>query len=468
MNAASENLLPYHPALERIRRFRLLYAIAVNSVAILLVVAIILSWRVTEYRTLGQLTVSVPADSPIPPAEAAEHLTRCIRETASDESLAKVLSRSLLPSRTSAAEAPENQATEWTPQQLDQVRQAMAFSVTPARSKAGMQVTIVVAGKGSPRETALVRSFLEQLNQTLVDEVSSQATRDVAEVLKPERLQDLRDRQDAQLVAVNDHLQSMNTELVSLATDTMELASTVGSMSVGNVAPGLQAGQSAPTAGLSGTDPANGQKLANPFQPAGFQSQKTGASDHSHLPTANDLRERFGKLPVHELSRSIVKVEQDWNATLAPMEELLARASVSTTSTALRPVARSEMRQVPHGLQIPREWLLLAVASALALGCVLASGVDMRSHDPGLGSTDQVEKVLGVPVIGNLRSPSAPGQAFRNTWSVRILKLNELVVFTTLLTLIVVCLSAPEIRQNLIENPLHAVARILWSIRSLA
>lgn len=443
MPVATEAPLPFHPALEKIRRFRLLYAVAVNAVAIVIAVAVLMSMRVREYRTLGQIDIAPPAGSGLPLESANAILTDTVRESASDESLRQVLAAALDGKGTKQ----EGIASSYSVAQLDLLRQAMAFSIVPLSDGAGIRVTVALSGSGSAAEKRLVQAFLARFADQL-----ARPSRDAGGLVAPEILSEdgfraMRQRQDASLVQANQQLQAVNTQLVSLAGEVLDLAAAVDQAELENART---------TAAVAG-----GQSV---FRQAGFSGS---GSENGPLHRSESLREKFAAIPLTEFSKTLAGIEKDWDAAFLSLEACLHRPVVTgVPASPLRALSRSEMRQVPFGLQPPREWLLLAVACALALGCVLASGVDIRTHDAGLGSAEEIEKTLGVPVIGSLRAGIAQPANARRLWSLRILKLNELVVFTTLLTILVVSLSSQEVRQTLIENPLHAVARILWSIRS--
>jgi hypothetical protein len=97
---------------------------------------------------------------------------------------------------------------------------------------------------------------------------------------------------------------------------------------------------------------------------------------------------------------------------------------------------------------------------------VICSRFDVWSFDRGFESSKAAAESLAVPVFtwGN-EAEVAPKRP-EITASSRILKLSEILLFTTLLVVAGMVLIDPEYRQAVLENPLHAFARLLWMWKS--
>jgi len=113
-----------------------------------------------------------------------------------------------------------------------------------------------------------------------------------------------------------------------------------------------------------------------------------------------------------------------------------------------------------------RTTLLWATLAAIFLGSVISSRFDVWSFDRGFESSNAAAESLAVPVFtwGN-EAQVAPKRP-EMTASSRILKLSEILLFTTLLVVAGMVLIDPEYRQAVLENPLHAFARLLWMWKS--
>ncbi len=447
MRATATSPLPSHPVIERIRRFRLLYAIAVHTIALLILVAVLWASRVREFHTVGFVDIkSTRATGPLD-SSAVDSVSDCIRRAAGDESLSRLLGECRAAIAGSPARESQSGRAMFAASALDQLRQRMAFAVVPHGNGERVRISVMLSGKGTPLENGLVQSFLGAVSDQ-VTLASALPDSHQAIVLTEGQLRDLRVERDRLLMQANAQLEAVNLRLVGLANSMIEAG------------PGLAAAES-PASGNDGSLP----RQNNPFMQASF-----GAGSTEPAPGSTQLawREQFAAIPLDDLSATFSAMESEWDRAMRPLATLVGQQAGQLSIQPLRAVSRGEVLQAPHGVAVPREWLLLTVAAALAFACVLASGVDARWHDPGFVNNKELERNLGVPVLGTLKA-AAPAD-FRSRaghWSLRILKLNELVVFTTLLALCIVAVASPEIREVLVVNPLHALTRIVWSFRSI-
>lgn len=440
MPVSATNPLPAHPVIERIRRFRLLYAIAVHAIAVLILAAILWASRVNEFQTVGFVDIKSTVASANLGDPAVDSVSDCIRRAAGDDSLAKLLNECRDKTATSALTA-ESGGRSFPSAELDRLRQRMAFAVVPHADGERVRISVMLAGRGTPLEQRLVESFLGSVSDQ-VTLASALPAGHQSLVLSENQLRDLRRERDRLLSLANEQLGDVNLRLVGIANVLLD-----GDAGIASALPEDEAG-----------------RQGNPFMQASFGN----ASPAGGAAALTTLHEKFAAIPLDELSATFAAMEVEWDRALRPLATLVGQQARQMAVQPLRAVSRGEVLQAPHGVAVPREWLLLAVAAALALGCVLASGVDARWHDPGFECAKDMERGLGVPVLGTLRTAEpAQGRKPRVHWSLRILKLNELVVFTTLLALCVVAVASPEIRDLLVINPLHAVTRIVWSFRSI-
>ncbi len=430
--------LPSHPAVERIRRFRLMYAIGVHAGALLIVAAVFVALQVREIRTIAQLEITPVAAKGVSSDKLSQAITDCIRNAASDETLNGLLGRCL------AKQENDGAALRYSAADLDRLRQRMAFAVLPVPDSQSFQVSLVLSGTGNQIESALVESFLAQIGDE-VAVASSGPRKPKSDLIAESQYQALVSRRNDLLDRANDQLQDANSRIVSLAQDVITIAD--------------QASQMVTTESTNDRDGV----AHNPFMQASF----VGENGLAGTSAAATWRERFTDIPLSDLSNTFAEIEKSWNESLRPLGDLVAEQNSYQAPVVMRATRRGETMQIPFGMKPTREWLLLAMAAALAFGCVLASGVDLRCHDPGLGTAEEIEKSLGVPVLGQIRPAAGGTSPIGRHWSVRILKLNELIVFTTLLAILVVSIGSSDIRSTLVENPLHAVAKILWQVRTL-
>lgn len=473
MRAASLPRLPSHPVVERIRRFRLLYAVAVNSVAVVILVAVAMASRVHEYRTVGFVEMKPVRASGRPDAATLDTVSECIRRAAGDSPLTALLNEcqaASAPSTRRKSEADAESRT-WTPAELDRLRERFAFAVVPVEGRDTVRVSVMFSGRGTRLEDAVVRGFLGSISDqvTLASSIPS-LHRPVA--LTDDQLVRMKQDRDHLLQEANSRLQEINLQLVGLGNDLIAAEEREQAWKQLRVA--SQNSTETPSAPAA-PQPTSGEsqtRFANPFFQASFSPPAApDASAGAPVPATPEIglsgtRERFAAIPLAELSMTFIEIERQWGQALQPLETLLRNQAVTASVSPLRPVSRSEVYQLPAGMRAPREWLLLTLAVALVAGCVLASGIDARWHDPGFVAPGEIEEQLGVPLVGTIRGPAA-GATPRRHWAVRILKLNEVVVFSTLLAICVAAIASPEIRQLLIENPLHALVRIVWSVRSI-
>lgn len=106
--------------------------------------------------------------------------------------------------------------------------------------------------------------------------------------------------------------------------------------------------------------------------------------------------------------------------------------------------------------------LLWATAAALALGSVIASRFDVWSFDRGFENIRAASETLSVPVFSWDGKAEVSQAKSPITISARILKLSEIILFTTLLVVAGMMLIDAEYRLAVCENPLHLFARLLW------
>jgi hypothetical protein len=199
------------------------------------------------------------------------------------------------------------------------------------------------------------------------------------------------------------------------------------------------------------------KRISNQFVQASFPSQPAVTTNAA----GEELKQLITAVNPGPLATALERLQLEQNAML---ENARQQQQVISSLLSMEPrleVALSEGQVSVFGA-LTAVNLMWAMLASMVLGGVIASRFDVWSFDRGFENSRAAQESLAVPVFSwNGELPAAASKA-PATASARILKLSEIILFTTLLVVAGMMLIDPEYRVAVWENPLHLIARLLW------
>lgn len=490
MSLEQADVIFQHPSVVGLSRRRRLYAALVLGCAILIVLLICLSFSVREFRAVQVIRLSPKSASPGVLEEARQQALQVVRETTSEVELKKLVS--VWTNRLNLSLA----GGGLDPNQVDyeklRARLTFALEIEPSREQLTLQLGYT--GRGNLEERAFLRLFSERVAQGLrawgspqLDQLAefrdlNSGSREREEQLEQcgkelnlelERLagaltrlkafpiEQLRavppvgrrvevDPADSRRLLLEEKLEQLARQREDLLQEFPESHPEVLAIRREQERLQLQVmedEQSAP------------KRISNQFVQASFPSQPEVESAPAVAESA--LSALLGEVETQSLVAAWERVHAEQAAWLqAVRRQQQAIATLATMEPRLE-VAISGERVSAFG-SLSSTNLMWAVLASLVLGGVIASRFDVWSFDRGFENSRAATESLAVPVFS--WSSESPVEAAKAppTASARILKLSEIVLFTTLLVVAGMMLIDAEYRAAVWENPLHLFARLLW------
>jgi hypothetical protein len=500
MSREQSDVILQHPSIVGISRRRRLYATITLAAAILVILLICLSTSVTEFRAVQSLTIShrhsVGTVGGKSFEQTREQILQVVRNATSEQQLKRVV-------------------TEWTnrlnltqtsgmldPEQVDyeKLRARLTFAIEQDPSLEQITLHLGYTGRGNQTERAFLSLFTESVSNELAllgtpsKEMIGGLRRRVEQAAAAEQLvrsqfaelrQQLAEVEISvgqlkgypweQLTRTSPEPQR-ETEWVDPRVSAEE--SKVRELSQQRAALLQQYPEAHPEvlavrrdleqAQLKILDlQENGPKrISNQFVQASFPK---ASSEKLNLEGLEQLKSTITAINTPALSKQLDSLQRDLDAAIGELREsnlALCNALDAALDTEPSFAVGAAGKRVTATGSLNRTTLLWATLAAVLLGGVICSRFDVWSFDRGFESSKAAAESLAVPVFpwGN-EAEVAPKRP-EVTASSRILKLSEILLFTTLLVVAGMVLIDPEYRQAVLENPLHAFARLLWMWKS--
>ncbi len=467
-----KNSTTSHITLDRMRRSRFVYWVVVSSLSTLVVLTTLSALFSKQFTTTAILPISA---QPVAIANGEpDHIQQILIESI------KLLNRdSELAAIFYGTEPDAN------PEQLDSIRRRLTYALLPTTDNAPLSIQVNFLGNGSASEQSFLERFIEALDkqigqqisktafpmgvkptpisknrQSQVDGIRTSLTRTfqhmehLAEQLATAKesvqlgIQQQRIGPDVgqqrQLMFELDQLQSQKTELLGKFTVThptlVELQQRIEAIK------------------QSISEIETSVSTSSPYQPASYQRS-------ADVQIWLDLAAKLKDLDVEQIQSSLIQLEQSWNGLLWELEQ--SKDADPILGDERNDFRARPIQTKPLGLLGQRFFPLMMALLSLGIGVLVASIASQHLTDRGFDSPGELSEVLGLPIIGvvalvrnSRRQETKADMGFR-----RLLKLSEILLFTTLLIVVAIAVRSPEIRQALLENPIQALCQVVWAIR---
>ncbi|MBX3416792.1 MAG: hypothetical protein KF851_04250 [Pirellulaceae bacterium] len=431
-----------------------------NSLAIIVVLTLMVSLMTREFRTFTRLELS--GDAQTSAGEIEARILDSIKTASSDQALAETISQ--IRKEHHLAPHPPIEAIDF-----DTIRRRLRFAILPPNQKGNRTVLIEYLGSATKTERELVNSFAERVSRLAaigteqaeeqssflnlanqvptINELSSalhlshqihSTMQTVAEDLESHRFgmlnPDTRDSFKANEVF---HLESQIAQRYGEESDELALfhrefadffVERVESM---------------------------GDSRRGPFR---LTSAPRQPRDESAPRTLGELHEMLTSLPISELNQNL---ERLYATHASPI--LIGEAKTKPEGLIVKNI--SNARQEPVGPMSSRGVMFGLVLCALGVGWVVSAGISPRSLDRGILKPEEVGEALGIPVVAEVRPLDQAQESPKKSWPADLcLRFSENIVLLTVVLLSILALTNPEIRQSILQHPLHAITNILWSV----
>ena len=199
--------------------------------------------------------------------------------------------------------------------------------------------------------------------------------------------------------------------------------------------------------------------LKNSFIQASFSGNKDVGS-------LRPVRESVEHISVDGLSGMLQSLDSNWRETLNSVESMAHGMDAALASKPLLRVEEKELVQSAVGASIGQRSLIIALLASVLVGCTIAVKLNVWSFDQGFVSREDASAMLDVPVFSSVTGDSRRPVKLRSSLSAKILKLSEIVLFTTLLVVAGMFVIDHEFRAVVTSNPLQALSRLIWMLRT--
>lgn len=496
MSREQTDVILQHPSIVGISRRRRLYATMILAAAILIILLVCLSTSVTEFRAVQSLTVNhrhvVGAGAGKSFEQTREQILQVVRNATSEQQLKRVV-------------------VEWTnrlnltqttgmldPEQVDyeKLRARLTFAIEQDPNLEQITLHLGYTGRGNQTERAFLGLFTESVANELAllgkpsKEMVSGLRRRVEQAAAAEQivrgqLAELK-QQLAEVEISVGQLKKYPWEQITRAnaapqpaTEWVDPRMTAEEAKVRELSQQREAllqqyPESHPEVlavrrELEQTQlkilelQENGPKrISNQFVQASFPKANT---EKLNLEGLEQLKSTISAIHTPVLATQLENLQRDLDAAIGELRESNLALCDALDAEPTFEVGSAGKRVTATG-SINRTTLLWATLAAIVLGGVISSRVDVWSFDRGFESSNAAAESLAVPIFTWGNEAEVPPKRPEMTASSRILKLSEILLFTTLLVVAGMVLIDPEYRQAVLENPLHAFARLLWMWKS--
>jgi hypothetical protein len=496
MSREQSDLILQHPSIVGISRRRRLYATIILAAAILIILLVCLSTSVTEFRAVQSLTISPRHSVGTVAGKSFEHtreqILQVVRNATSEQQLKRVV-------------------IEWTnrlnltqttgmldPEQVDyeKLRARLTFAIDQDPSLEQVTLHLGYTGRGNQTERAFLSLFTESVSKELallgtpnkemigglrsrVEQAAAaeQLIRNQFAELKQQLAEieisvgQLKGYPWEQLTRTSPEPQR-ETEFVDPRIAAEE--SKVRELSQHREALLQQYPESHPEVLAVRRDLEQAQlkilelqengprRISNQFVQASFPK---ASSEKLNLEGIEQLKSSITAINTPVLAKQLDGLQRDLDAAIGELRESNLALCNALDAEPTFAVGAAGKRVTATG-SLNRTTLLWATLAAVLLGGVICSRFDVWSFDRGFESSNAAAESLAVPVFTCGNEAEVAPKRPEMTASSRILKLSEILLFTTLLVVAGMVLIDPEYRQAVLENPLHAFARLLWMWKS--
>ncbi len=488
MSSNQADFILQHPTVVGMSRRRRLYAAVVLGLAVLVILFLVLSFSVREFRAVQTLRISPKSRDLIPQEEVREKALQVVRQLTSEAELRQLVLEWTNRLNLTAAGGGLN------PDQVDyeKLRARLTFAIDSQEGGRDLALHMGYAGRGNSAEQMFLLLFVERMASELSRWGGPSEEQWAAARTELEAGPSLRELGRQRLLELQAELEQFAEQVTRIRQFPVEeMISTVEEPVVLNEA-------------------VNPRKRALEKQLEGLDRQRQQLTEQypeSHPEVLVVRREieqvRLELLELEEsapkrISNQFVQASfprnprpqaapaiEEWKTLVAGIDlagmqgkferlqmELAEELAVSDErNQACLALLRSEPRLkvaidgqdvMALGALSPVN-LAWAALISLLVGGVIASRFDVWSFDRGFESSQSATETLAVPVFAwSGDSSPEPPQPARVTASARILKLSEIVLFTTLLVVAGMLLIDAEYRAAVWQNPIHLFARLLW------
>jgi len=493
MSLEPADFILQHPSVVGISRRRRLYAALVLGSAILIVMLVCLSFSVREFRAVQVIRFSPKAAArgsmdQASLEESRQHALQVVREVTSEEELRKLVA--IWTNRLNLSVV----GGGLDPSQVDyeKLRRRLTFALEVEAKTAGVTLQLGYTGRGNLEERAFLKLFSERVAEGLRTWGSPQDGQ-LAEL----RAAHARWTEGEQKLAftareLQDELERVTQPLVRLQTFPLEQLQAAVPAAGKKDEPfadsrrglleeklsklveqrdallrefpeshpevlAVRREQEQVQLEIMEAEQAAPKRISNQFVQASFPSQPAVTTNAA----GEELKQLITAVNPGPLATALERLQLEQNAML---ENARQQQQVISSLLSMEPrleVALSEGQVSVFGA-LTAVNLMWAMLASMVLGGVIASRFDVWSFDRGFENSRAAQESLAVPVFSwNGELPAAASKA-PATASARILKLSEIILFTTLLVVAGMMLIDPEYRVAVWENPLHLIARLLW------
>lgn len=488
MSLEQADVILQHPSVVGISRRRRLYASLVMGCAILIVLLICLSFSVREFRSVQSIRLSPKSAAPGVADETRQQTLQVVRQVTSEDELRKLVA--IWTNRLNLSIA----GGGLDPNQVDyeKLRARLTFALDAGPNSGELVLQLGYTGRGNSEERAFLKLFSERVAQGLrelgnsdVEQLAAlqsttarcaaaeqslaqsagQLREELARLSQPlERLHSFPLEQllsatavasrpeerplDSQRARLEEKLEKLGMQRAELLREHPESHPEVLA---------VRREQEQVQLEIMEAEQAAPKRISNQFVQASFPTEPVVES----APATEELRALLATLDAQPLRAAIERIQLEQSVLLqAAREQQQAVSSLLAKESTLNVAVSSEKVSALGSLSTAN--LMWAMLASVVLGGMIASRFDVWSFDRGFENSRAAQESLSVPVFSwNGELPAAAGNA-PTTASARILKLSEIILFTTLLVVAGMMLIDSEYRVAVLENPLHLFARLLW------
>lgn len=488
MSFEQADLILKHPSVVGISRRRRLYAALVLGSAILIACLVCLSFSVRDFRTVQSIRFSPKSAEPAILEEARQQALEVVRKATAEDQL-----RQLVAIWTNHL----NQASTGgglDPNQVDyeKLRARLTFALEVDSSAGQVTLQLGYTGRGNREERAFLRLFSERIAEglrnwgaptpeQLVGLREGNSGWEQAERSVQQRWRELQRELDQQVERVaklrefswdslpearanssrgddfpiDPRLGQLQEQLVALKQQQGQLLTQYPESHPEVLA--VQREREQVQLQISELELSAPKRISNQFVQASFAPQAAVESNAA----LGEARQLLATLELEKFSGLLDQIHQEEAAMLRAARQQQEAVSALLGQEPRLEVAVNSERVSAFG-PLTLQNLLWATAAALALGSVIASRFDVWSFDRGFENIRAASETLSVPVFSWDGKAEVSQAKSPITISARILKLSEIILFTTLLVVAGMMLIDAEYRLAVCENPLHLFARLLW------
>ena len=489
MSNESPDLAFRHPVIAGLSRRRTVYAAAVISMALLVFVLLSLSFSVKGFRTVQAIQVQPGVWGSIALNDVRVLVIDAVKQSTDEPSLIALLDQW----QTNSNSKPGEVTVDAAKVDLEKLRAKLSFAITADARDGNLVLHLGYTGRGAETERAFLKLFAKSVFDRLAQQgeltsaqlaalrfdpsviehgraIHSQLIARSAEQvnLLKEQLEDVTSLVNSEIAqskaksendpsAITPRAAQLQRQMVALSHKRDDLASelSVSHPDVITVRQEIERIQ----AELDQALRVQPKVLKNSFIQASFSGNKDVGSLHP-------VRESVEHISVDGLDGVLHSLDSNWQETLNSVESMAQGMDAALASKPLLRVEEKELVQSAVGTSIGQRSLIIALLASVLVGCTIAVRLNVWSFDQGFVSREDASSMLDVPVFSSVTGESQRPVKLRSSFSAKILKLSEIVLFTTLLVVAGMFVIDHEFRDVVMSNPFQALSRLIWMLRT--